>query len=288
MTHKKTDRSIATFQNQKHMSSNNESPSPLVGLSAIVEFVETLRRTQSLQAYRNVHMYSLLLKKTSVVHTQSIARHIEAFRRFLSTHPAAVESRNASLLTAGSSSRIEYSDRIFICMRHIWATCNREEGETIWRSLVQVQAAIYKGSSGGVFSKSSSAASPPDATGTDNEEKFLQGMMDRIQETVPAHSTNPTEVITNLMSTGMLTKLVSDMDEGVRTRKVDMNKLLTTAIGMLNTPPPAGSSTSVSESTTLPNNGQTTHGHGLDLANLGPMDPSAILSMLSSLPPRPA
>lgn len=272
------------------MSSDNESPSPLVGLSAIVEFVETLRRTRSLQAYRNIHMYSLLLKKTSVVHTQSIARHIEAFRRFLSTNFVAVESRNTSLLAAGSSSRIEYSDRIFICMRHIWATCNREEGETIWRSLVQVQAAIYKGS-GGVFSKSSSAASPPDATGTDNEEKFLQGMMDRIQETVPAHSTNPTEVITNLMSTGMLTKLVSDMDEGVRSRKVDMNKLLTTAIGMLNTPPPAGSSTSssVSESTTLlPNNGQTTHGHGLDLANLGPMDPSAILSMLSSLPPRPA
>ena len=203
------------------------SDTMLLIFKAITSFVSDLN-----EIYGNQHkpllLYSHLIEKTGIIHEEPIKKHINVFRSFITDNENAILNKNIELL---NSSIIRYSEKVYIDMKEIFnLTSDKNNMECIWQHLLTLSALLNPtGQAKEILKKEQNSGT---------EEDFLTGLIDKVGKHIDPTSTNPMDSMTNLMSSGIFTELMGDMDNGISNGTLDMQKMvgsLQKMIGSLST-----------------------------------------------------
>jgi len=203
------------------MQSLNET-SELLIFKAISTFVIELGRVYE-KDHVPLGLYKRLILKTKVSHVKPIKKHIEAFRKWLKENSEAVELQDSSLLEGKEKDKvmIKYSENAYIDMRKIFTIAVKDElTDTIWKHLKTIDM-LLNGNQGAIVEEK-----------YEKEKDFISDVMKKVETHVDPDA-DPTQVLNNMMSSGVFTDLLSNMNKGITSGELDLSKLLGMTTGML-------------------------------------------------------
>jgi chloramphenicol O-acetyltransferase len=216
--------------------------SGLTNFQTITKFVGDLN-TEFGNRQHSLQLYNRLLDKTKITHVESINRHISVFRTFIFKNKDRIINKDSSLIDPV----ISYSKKVNIKMDEIFKMADSDTTEIIWKHLL-VMLNSFDPSSGAmnVLKKSMSEDS--------NEGKFLNNLVQKIEQTVDPNTTDPMSAIMGMMSSGAFTDILSSMNSGIQQGSLDMGKLFSTVQGIVGTMgmPPIVPESKSQSSDTLP------------------------------------
>ena len=195
----------------------------LIAFKAICNFISDVSAEIGAK-YRKLRLYNKLISKTKISHDAAIHRHIELFRSFFFLNKESILERDASKIC---SPLISYSKNVEIDMNNIFELCDDDSKNVVWQHLLTILA-ILDPSCG---AKKALKDVPKQEEG--DESDFLNSMISKVEQKISPTSTNPMEMVSSLMSSGLLTELMSGMSGGVSSGKLNMDKLMGSITNMV-------------------------------------------------------
>lgn len=201
----------------------------LITFNVISKFVTELCNLYG-RRYKPIALYERLISKTTIRNEKPIEKHINAFRKFCIENRDFIKSRNTML----SSPMIKYSDTVFIDMRDVFKLVSQEENDeeanqirdSIWRHILTISALVDPaGKAKDVLRESISKKAT-------NETEFIAGIIDKVEKNVKPNS-NPMEAVSSIMSSGVFTDLIQDMNKGLQSGNLDIGKLMGAVSGIV-------------------------------------------------------
>lgn len=246
------------------MSNSNEQSSTLRNellnqndlkvFNAIFNFVSVLNDSFGTQL-KKVSLYHHLLSKTSITHKSAITKHFNAFKKFFEHTPD---------LLGSITGKISYSERVELEIPDILERCDEENKQIIIQHLLLIKTLILgtpfphelqviKDNSEDAPNVQSCDLAPLGALGpqalsqrvrspnvslrspnVSNEEKFVSGLMEKIQNNIkPEETKDPMMAINNIMTSGLFQDIIKTMDNSVSNGDIDINKLMMTVTTMM-------------------------------------------------------
>jgi len=204
------------------------SDSMLLIFKAITSFVSDLNEIYG-EKHQPLLFYAHLIEKTGIIHEEPIKKHLTVFRTFITENETGILSKNWKLF---KESIIQYSDKVYIDLNLIFEmTTDKSDLDCIWQHLLTLSALLNpSGQAKEILKK--------EQTSSGSEADFLSGLIDKVGKHVDPTSMNPMDSMTNLMSSGVFTELMGDMDKGIENGSLDMHKMvgsLQKMIGSLST-----------------------------------------------------
>jgi hypothetical protein len=207
------------------MNQDNLSGKDLLAFQAISAFViEATKVAGKMQ--RSLQLYNRLIDKTSFSHVEAITKHINSFRNFCSENQEALQSQNIDKL---KTHVIEYSPRVFINVRLLLMN-SEENSEIIWQHLMTIGAIVFPQAklkevlAKKVQEEEERKSSSDEEAGA--EDDFLANIMAKVENSVDPSSTNPADALSQMMSGGMMTDLMSSMTGGMQDGSLDLGKMM--------------------------------------------------------------
>ena len=226
------------------MSNSNEllNQNDLKVFNAIFNFVSVLNDSFGTQL-KKVSLYHHLLSKTSITHKSAITKHFNAFKKFFEHTPD---------LLGSITGKISYSERVELEIPDILERCDEENKQIIIQHLLLIKTLILgtpfphelqviKDNSEdapiGPHALSQRVRSPNvslRSPNVSNEEKFVSGLMEKIQNNIkPEETKDPMMAINNIMTSGLFQDIIKTMDNSVSNGDIDINKLMMTVTTMM-------------------------------------------------------
>jgi hypothetical protein len=193
----------------------------LITFRAICSFVSDLNDVYG-NKYKPLKLYNRLISQTKITHDQAIKKHIAIFHDFCQNNRASISSQDPNKI---SSPKIAYSDRVYIDMSHIFGMSDNETKPIIWRHILTISALVDPAG------KAKDILKNIQAPGKD-ETDFIGDIIAKVEQNVKPDS-NPMEVVSTMMKSGVLNDLMSNMQGGLASGKLDMGKLLGAVQGMV-------------------------------------------------------
>jgi hypothetical protein len=161
-------------------------------------------------------------------------------------------------------STIQYSDKVFINMKKVFSLADKEQLETIYNHLLTISAVLVPNSKAKKVLKEmkNKSSSSSDSKSNIDPTEFISKIFKKISENVNLDSSNPMEMITSLMSSGVLTDIMSMMNDGMGNGSLDIPKLLSTLQSFM---------TMFQGVNGGDNAGANGGMNGMDMSNLGPL-----------------
>jgi len=243
----------------------SEEENLLKGFKSVCNFVKALNdvfgdRCPSLQ------LYSHLLEKTGLIHEDPIKKHIGLFRHFCKENELFIMNKDYVSFQSMSDERstIQYSDKVFINMKKVFSLADKEQLETIYNHLLTISAVLVPNSKAKKVLKEmkNKSSSSSDSKSNIDPTEFISKIFKKISENVNLDSSNPMEMITSLMSSGVLTDIMSMMNDGMGNGSLDIPKLLSTLQSFM---------TMFQGVNGGDNAGANGGMNGMDMSNLGPL-----------------
>ena len=198
----------------------------LMAFKAISAFVadlaEEFRKNQ-----RSLALYQRLLEKTSIIHEEAISKHLKIFKEFVQTNREAIINQNLDKLTTHT---LTYSDRVFINIAHIFRITDDANCVEIWKHLLTISAILDPESGAKETLKQNDLTSSQDCKAESN---FLKDIINKVEDSIDPNTTNPTEAIGKVMSSGVLTELMTSMTQGMENGNLDIGNLMGSIQGMI-------------------------------------------------------
>ena len=198
----------------------------IIIFKTISNFIKDLSELYGKQ-HHPLNLYRRLIEKTSVIHEQAISKNIEIFKTFCNQNKDAITVKDTTLL---KEPLIKYSDKVFIDMDTIFKLSGNdvETLEAIWKHLLAIMAYVDPSSNAKKLLKEMSQ-------NDDNKEaKFIKNIMETVESTIdPNTVSNPMTAVTSIMSSGVFTNLVSNMQNGIESGDLDLTKLMGTVQNMM-------------------------------------------------------
>jgi hypothetical protein len=231
----------------------NSSNHNLITFKAISSFVTELSEIFS-EKNHSLKLYARLLNKTTLSHEVAIKKHIESFRIFCFDNRDALENKKYELF---KNSSVEYSSKVFIDFSNIFKEADSETKNIIWKHLLTIAALVDPAGKAREILKNSKES---------KEANFLSDILEKVETNVTPNS-NPLEAVSSIMSSGIFTELISNMNTGIQDGSLDLGKLMGTVQQMC---------------TSLNVDGGTGGGEGMEeTLNSTPMN--MLTSMMSSM-----
>lgn len=207
------------------MESNN-----LLVFKAISTFVKDLSELYGKQ-HHPLSLYRRLLEKTSVIHEKAISKHVELFREFCALNREAFQHTDYKLFT---NSVVKYSEKVYIDMSKVFDIADKESRDTIWRHLLTISAFVDPSSNAKKMLKEMSEKSKMEGE-SGKEETFLTSIIEKVEQSITPDQvgSNPMAAVTSIMSSGVFTELIQNMQSGIDSGDLNINKLLGTVQGMI-------------------------------------------------------
>lgn len=194
---------------------------------SICGFVSDLGELFSSEIH-SVALYERLLNKTTLAHTEAVSKHINCFRKFC------VENKDAILAksTSFTENIVTFSPKVFIDMNHVFSLSDESSREAIWDHLLTLLALLDPSSGAKEVLKSSHQIAKVEGEGDEGD--FLNNIIEKVEKHVSGTSTsNPQEAIAEIMSSGMITDLVSSLNTGISSGKLDLGKMMASVQKMI-------------------------------------------------------
>lgn len=183
---------------------------------------------------KSLLLYAHLVENTGIIHEEPIRKHIRCFHDYVKANEDAIMAKD---LEALKESIIRYSDKVFIDMADVFARADASEKEVIWKHLVTLLA-ILDPSSQAKKMLLEEQQKKKSSGETGNEEEFLSNIINKVGSQIDPSTANPAEMMTSLMSSGIFTELVDNMNQGLSKGDLDLGKMigsLQSMMGSLNT-----------------------------------------------------
>lgn len=176
----------------------------------------------------SLNLYRRLIEKTSIIHEQAISKNIEIFRKFCMSNRPSFETSDYTKLV---DPVIKYSDKVYIDMSPLFAAADSDTHQAIWRHLLTISAFVDPSSNAKQLLKE--MASKSDTGG--KEENFLSSIIEKVEQSINPDeaAANPMAAISNIMTSGVFTNLITDMQSQIESGDLDINKMLGTVQSML-------------------------------------------------------
>lgn len=201
----------------------NEETS-LIAFKAICNFVNDLSSVYG-HKHKPLKLYKRLINQTQISHNEAIKKHLSAFHHFCVENREALYAQNRDTLTVF---KIEYSNRVYIDMGLILKNSDTETCSVIWRHLLTISALLDPaGKAKEVLRKNAEEGK----TG-ENESDFLANIISKVEKNVNPNA-NPMEAISSIMQSGIFNDLLSGMQGGLSSGKLDLSKLMGAVQGMV-------------------------------------------------------
>lgn len=203
---------------------------------AITTFINDLHMEFG-SKHKSISLYHRLLEKTGIMHTGPVLKHIECFRVFFTKNKDAMESQD---LTKFTDSKITYSERVYVDMSTVLKHSDSECASIIWKHLLTIWGVIEPTSQ----AKQTLREMMKNENGSENKEaNFLTNIIEKVEQSVDPskmNSSNPMEMVSGLMQSGVFTDLISGMQGGLSDGSLDMGKLMGSVQGMMSKLSPDG------------------------------------------------
>ena len=202
------------------------SDNSLICFKAISNFTTELGNLFSTKQ-RSLKLYCRLINKTTLSHDKPIQKHIKAFKHFCVSNRSAIKQKNVNSLV---SSKITYSQRVYIDINHIFTMADKDTCKVIWLHLLKISALVDPAGKAKEILKDNLAK----GNSGEQETEFLTDIINKVEEHVDP-SANPMEAITSIMSSGVFTELIGGMNDGFSNGTMDIQKLMGAVNGMMGT-----------------------------------------------------
>jgi hypothetical protein len=180
---------------------------------------------------RSLLLYKRLIEKTTLVHETTINKHIELFKKFCISNREAIQNQDHTKL---ADNFITYSEKVFIDMKNIFELADNESKNVIWKHLLTITAFVDPSSNAKKLLKEMSEDSKSKGE-SGNEANFLSNIIEKVEKNIDPEeaSKNPMAAVSSIMSSGVFTDLISNMQSGIEKGDLDLGKLMGTVQGML-------------------------------------------------------
>ena len=184
------------------------------------------------QKQKTLALYNRLLQKTSIEHEESVQKHIDAFRKFVTTNRSGILAKDTSLM---NEHKVFYNDRVYINIFYIINSSDAETKSVIWTHLLVLSAYLDPLSGAKDKLKQTKKAPtgkiemPEGPTGD-----FLGNIVNTLQDTINVdESSNPMDVFGQIMNSGAFSNILGMVTGGMDNGQIDMGQLMGMAQGML-------------------------------------------------------
>ena len=194
---------------------------------------------------KSLLLYAHLVENTGIIHEEPIRKHIRCFHDFVKANEDAIMKKDFGACT---DPIIRYSEKVFIDMEDVFRRADASEKEVIWKHLITLLA-ILDPSSHAKKMLLEEQEKKKNKGETGNEEEFLTNIISKVGSQIDPSTANPAEMMTNLMSSGIFTELVENMNQGLSKGDLDLGKMIGSLQSMMgnlnnmvaNAPPPPSS-----------------------------------------------
>ena len=215
---------INVFKHNIYLIKNMNNDTSLVYFKAISNFTSELGEIFS-KKQRSLKLYCRLINKTTIVHDNSINKHIQAFRKFCVSNREAIINKSVDKII---TSKIEYSERVFIDIVEIFKLSDKDTSKIIWEHLLCISALVDPaGKAKEVLKKNLEEGK----TGS-KEANFLTDIINKVEEHVDPNA-NPMEAVSSIMKSGVFTDLIGGMNNGLSNGSLDLGKLMGAVQGVV-------------------------------------------------------
>lgn len=185
----------------------------LIAFKSICNFINDL---EEVFKPKSLKLYKRLINKTPISNTTIIQKHITIFQNFCTLNREAIHSQDPNLI---SSPRMQYSDNVYIDMSAIFKMAESDNLSIIWQHLLTISAILDPtGRAKEILKKNA------EKLGND-ETDFLTNIISKVEQNVKPDA-NPMEAVTSIMQSGVFTEMLTGMQGGLSTGKLDISKLL--------------------------------------------------------------
>jgi hypothetical protein len=175
-------------------------------------------------------LYHRLMEKTNFMHTKAVKKHLDIFRGFCVNNSDAIQAKNANMIKSGV---IKYSDRVFIDMNRLFELADKDTSGVMWKHILAITAYLDPASNAKQILKDTmnnkKIQGEPGV-----EEEFLSGLIEKVESSInPDEIKDPLQVVNQIMSSGVFNDLMTNMQDGLSSGKLDLGKLMGTVQGMM-------------------------------------------------------
>lgn len=202
----------------------------LTTFQTILDFVTNLNDyfgNEKHSSVRPLNLYHRLISKMSITDDDLILRHINVFKIFCENNREAIRSQNKEL----NSTKIIFTDRIFIDMQYILNKADDESLSAIWEYLLTISAYVDPENKTKQLLQELKDKNTP-------ENDFLSNMLETMGSKMGSENggmdmSNPMSMIGNLMNSDLLKNMMGSMNDNVENGKLDLGKLMGTMTGLI-------------------------------------------------------
>lgn len=230
------------------MTSQKLSPSELYAFQIMLDFVSDIKNYfghQKNPAIKAMTLYHRLISKMSFEDKSLITKHIELFKNFCIRNREQIHAKNFAFAVG----KIEFTERIYIDMPHIFKLASNDSDEstskTLWEYVWSLSALLDSESKTKQLltaSRETESAHSVDTCKQNIDNDFLSGMMKTIGQSfggmqMPSSggATNPMEMMAGLMGSDSISGLVNSVQTNLQNGNIDLGKLMGTMQTMVDT-----------------------------------------------------
>jgi hypothetical protein len=189
----------------------------LISFRAICNFINDLAQEYG-KRHKPLLLYKRLINHTQIAHDKAIKKHVTTFSEFCSSNREALSTQDSSKLT---TTKLEYSDRVYIDMKFIFHIADSETSPVIWQHLLTISALLDpSGNAKDILRKQAE-----DSKSGGEEAKFINDIINKVQDHIKP-DLNAMETMTNVLKSGGAKDIIFTITGGLRSGKLDLKKML--------------------------------------------------------------
>lgn len=195
----------------------------------IVNFIHDLNELYG-EDQKSLQLYNLLMEKTGIVHQEPIKKHIKIFYDFCKENEDAILEKNVENMKQW---KIVYSDKVFIDLESIYNESDEENRQILWQHFITLLAILIPTSRAKEILSLQKKEKQQQGSET-HEEDFLSNIIQKVSSSINVEDNNdPTKMMSNLMSSGIFSELVDDMNNGFNNGDLDLGKMMSSLQGVM-------------------------------------------------------
>lgn len=215
---------IKNKENEEKNDTNVEKKTPSLDntkiFQAIIEFINDITSSYGEDDKMiELKAYDKLLSQTTLKHKKAIENHVNIFKNYCKTNEKSIMTKDENNIE-----NIKYNDKITIDIKYIFSLAQQNDKSVIWQHLLTL---LYY--TNPTVELKSYIQNMTKKDGKDNESKFLENMIDKLQNNVSEESLqNPVNAMMGLLSSGVLGDLMSEAQQSSSSGNLNLKKLLGT------------------------------------------------------------
>lgn len=192
----------------------------VTAFAAVIEFIKNLWEIFGSKTVTPLCLYNRLLEHIKFEDKEAIMKSINGFLSFFDAHGADIFSNNLSAIPVGA--RINYGDgkNVYLEIQKFMHKSDPETREAIRQHLMTIASILQPERIVAITPK----------LGIDdqsNEGKFIDTIMKKANATVSGQDvSNPMSIMASLFSSGVMTDMMSGLQQGAENGQFDMMKMM--------------------------------------------------------------